>query len=85
MIRSEEKIQMAHDILWAVHRGEVTIPLDSESKRAIHTALDVLCWVLKHEHNTSFADNLFLLSEAISDAGYVLRKYGGTNETDRAE
>jgi hypothetical protein len=56
-MRSEEEIQHAHDLLGAIVTGQIPCPPDAvigNMKRMV----TVLCWVLEHEHNPTFADDL---------------------------
>jgi hypothetical protein len=74
VLRDEREIQRAHDILEAVVRGEVNVSVDDESRAHIFGALDVLCWVLHHDHNHTFPSNLARIERAMERAGYVLRE-----------
>jgi hypothetical protein len=70
--RGYDDIERAHDLLAAIIAQDATgLALSAETLYAIHSALDVLCWVLVHDHNTAFAGNLTMLEEAIMEAGYV--------------
>jgi hypothetical protein len=71
-MKSRDEIQRAHDILVSVILEEVKIELEPKDREAIHFATDVLCWVLQHEHNTAFAENLFNLETELAQKGYVL-------------
>ena len=73
-MRDSDTIQRAHDTLVGIALGEVEVRgLDPEEPRLIG-ALDALCWVLEHEHNTAFADNLRKLRAAFAAAGIVERE-----------
>ena len=66
MIRNENEIQRAHDIFVAVIRKETPpIRLDQMQLNALQVAVDTLCWVLYHDHNPAFADNLALIERAL--------------------
>lgn len=70
-LRSVEELQEAHDLMHAVITEEIPARFrDPGIKIAIHAYLDVLCWVLHHDENTSFAENLERLRQTIHDAGY---------------
>lgn len=71
-MRSPNEIQRAHDILRAVVLGEIPSPF--AKKAEVHAAIDALCWVLRHDHNQHFADNLKTIEDAAEDAGFVLRE-----------
>ena len=74
----EDKIQRAHDILAAIRLGEVPSPYgddeDEINNKMLYAALDVLCWVLGHDHNTSFAGNLDFIDKEISKRGFKLTR-----------
>jgi hypothetical protein len=73
-MKSPDEIQKAHDLMAAFILGEVPMLIDDKTKFGLTAALDTLCWVLGHTHNTAFANNLKKL-QAIADAnGYVLVK-----------
>lgn len=75
-MRSEIEIIRAHDVLTAVANGEVPAKAsDPISDAGLRSALDALCWVLKHDnHGHAFAGNLAFIEEELSKRGYVLRK-----------
>lgn len=73
-MRSEDEIIRAHDLLAGVVLGE-TGPLPTENTYvALIGALDVLCWVLGHDHNSSFAANLQSLERYIEAQGCKLSR-----------
>ncbi len=75
-MKSRREVQRAHDILKAILLKEVPIDHDDGGERLklIHSALDTLCWVLEHGHNSTFADNLALIETALAEKGFVLRE-----------
>lgn len=58
LIRNYEDIELAHDCLRGWVMGVAPEDMDEEALQPTHAALDVLCWVLGHDHNTTFGDNL---------------------------
>lgn len=64
--QSHRDLQNAHDCLWAFVMGEhpetenlpEDVRLEMEPVKAAIAALDALCWMLRHEHNTRFQENL---------------------------
>lgn len=72
-LRNGMEIWRAHDILSALVTGEIQVTLDDRSRAAAHAALDALCWVLRHDHNPHFAENLAGIEKAAETAGYRLR------------
>lgn len=75
-MRSFDEVQYAHDTLWAIHTGEVELPLDETAIKAVEISLNVLCWVLKHEHNKMFGTVLAQLRNLIEGAGYAVVNQG---------
>ncbi len=73
-IRPPNEIQAAHDRLTAIALGEVPTPFEDSPQ--ITLALDVLCWVLKHDYNQSFAQNLAAIDAFLAERGLVLRDSG---------
>ena len=70
-MQSREDIQRAHDILQAVVRDEIPgLTLSPEARLIIETSLDVLCWLLQHESNPSFAARLALVEKQVDQLGY---------------
>lgn len=72
--RDPLEIQRAHDLLHAVLGGELPVVMPEGVRLVVTAQLDVLCWALNHDHNTSFAENLHELREEIRAAGYEERK-----------
>lgn len=73
-MKSLDEIQKAHDVLIAVVLKEVDISMDNQGIDRCRSALDALCWVLDHDHNTAFAGNFASVHKAITEKGYVLNK-----------
>jgi len=72
-MKSADELQLAHDTLAGIVTGEVRLPsLDRRARERLHAALDVLCWVMEHDHNVAFAENLAKLRKEIGKAGYVM-------------
>lgn len=76
--RDPLEIQRAHDMLVAWRLGEVPdiVEGDSRSIVAMKAALDVLCWVLDHDHNKAFGENLETINTTLENLGYRLRDSG---------
>jgi hypothetical protein len=68
-LRPAAEIQRAHDILVAVLLGETPLRPNDRARRYISVACDALCFVLSHEHNTTFAENLQTIEAEIKEAG----------------
>jgi hypothetical protein len=75
-LREAKEIQAAHDRLTAIMLGEVPNPFKRAVPPEITFALDVLCWVLQHEHNQTFGDNLAKIDAFLASRGFVLRDSG---------
>lgn len=73
-MKTEEQVQRAHDLLLPVVMGDVPHELDDDVVRALHAAVDALCWVLGHDHNDAFQMNLSALEDHLKSQGYRLRK-----------
>ena len=76
-MRDEKEIQLAHDILVQILLGEVPSPFDDDKYRdALNAAASTLCWVLKHEHNSTFKDNLDKIIKYLAELGYTVTDLG---------
>jgi len=61
MIRDEDEIQKAHDILAQLLLDEevlLTVEPNLLRRHEMASIAEVLCWVLRHDHNTRFAERL---------------------------
>lgn len=58
LAQSPDNIQRAHDCLWGVVTGEGPIGVPDRARPLAQAALEVLCWVLGHDHITTFTENL---------------------------
>jgi hypothetical protein len=65
-------VQRAHDILSSALFADLLMDME---RPLVISALDALCWVLRHDHNTHFAENMQKLLSRIADAGQVLERY----------
>jgi hypothetical protein len=86
MIRDESEIQREHDRLAGIlldERIQAAIGLDEASREAIEVMAGVLCWVLRHDHNTAFEDYLLKLDEACRAVGFHLPATPNPPETHR--
>ena len=72
-MRSQEDIAAAHDRLSAIVLGEVPTPPEMV-KAPIVAALDVLCWVLNHDHNQTFQTNLGRIDSFLASRGLMLTR-----------
>lgn len=75
-MRTADEIQWAHDTFAQLVAGELPVKFeDHEAQRPkIQASLDALCWVLEHDDNQAFGNNLSAIHDGLTEAGYVLRK-----------
>ena len=76
MVRPFDDIQKAHDVLWAVANDQKMaerIGLNVWDRKLIEAALEVFCYVLRHEHSQAFEGMLNRIIDAAEKAGYRLR------------
>ncbi len=65
-MKNRDEIQRAHDLLNAVLKGDV-IYVTGADEYALRGALDVLCWILGHDENAAFAENLKRMTSLIQN------------------
>lgn len=74
-MKSEDEIQRAHDLLIGLINEEVVVGRNVELPvQEMAEACAVLCWVLGHDHNQSFNENLSKLEKFANDHDYFLEK-----------
>lgn len=80
--RSRDEIQRAHDLLVNLIASEElrTTLFDGEILDRMLSALDALCWVLRHDHNVTFAVNLLALEGSLRAMGVEMRRAGANEE-----
>ena len=72
-IRDPEELQRAHDLLvQSVTVRELRRQIDPQALPGLISALDAICWTLRHDHNTSFATNLARLEERMRVLGFEM-------------
>jgi hypothetical protein len=72
-IRDSMEIQRAHDMLHGIVIGEIPKEFfTGKMQTAINIATDVLCWVLKHEHNEVFIKNLIAIEAHLAKCDIFL-------------
>jgi hypothetical protein len=67
VLRPAGEIQRAHDLLLQLTMDGL---LAKENQPKVIAALDVLCWVLHHDHNTTFGKNLDSIERLMQEAGF---------------
>jgi hypothetical protein len=76
-LRSKQEIQAAHDRLVAIIVGDVPKPYENPHwLTSLRISASVLCWVLKHDHNSSFAETLDEIDAFLAARGIVLQDSG---------
>lgn len=77
-LRDVKEVQRAHDLLAGIVLADVPNPLGDhpEATEVIICLLDVLCWVLKHDHVNTFPDNLKKIEDWLNAQGYQLEDHG---------
>jgi hypothetical protein len=81
-LRDLGAIQRAHDVLWAEVTGDVPFVLDEHSRPLARVALDVLCWVLHHDHSDGFPKTLATIEQGLVARGYQFRRTGGRGSAE---
>lgn len=71
-MKTEDEIQRAHDILIGLVSGAVRVGASQQFIDDAAKCCDVLCWVLGHEHNNTFEDNLKRLEGWAEAKGYKI-------------
>jgi hypothetical protein len=74
--RPADEIQRAHDILAQLALDSVMFNMFfAEAQHTlIYGAVDVLCWVLRHEHNKHFGDNLAKIEARLAEMGIEITR-----------
>lgn len=71
-LRDKSEMQFAHDLLTAIVTGEAPgfDKFPPRAKLGMVAQLDVLCWVLEHDHNQNFGNNVKALREYLAKKGH---------------
>lgn len=73
-MRSQEEIQRAHDLIVSGLLQKPEPVFDPRDLPMAKASADVLCWVLNHDHNGNFQENLTGLEAHILLKGYYMVK-----------
>jgi len=76
-MKAELEVYAAHDRLIALLNRELPTelaPKDTQSEAALVGALNVLCWVLEHDHNPRFQELLDAMDEHMAQLGLALER-----------
>jgi hypothetical protein len=78
-LRTADELQRAHDILASLVLDErmmrFVCPTLRDTQNVIAT-LNVLCWVLKHDHNPNFGEMIDRLEAALRELGVQVIDFG---------
>jgi hypothetical protein len=75
-LRPAADIQAAHDRLVAILIHDIPNPFGDDGFQSLSIAAAVLCWVLQHDHNTAFGENLAQIDQELRNMGYELKDSG---------
>jgi hypothetical protein len=73
-LRCADEVQLAHDAFVGMLLGDVPMAVPKEGIPYVHAAADVLRWVLKHEHNQTFARNLAGILRVLEERGFRMER-----------
>ena len=74
-MKSPDELEQAHDLLVAILLGEIPeLNITPEIGALLNAAATTLCWVLDHDHNPQFENNLERLKKQIAGLDYILHK-----------
>jgi hypothetical protein len=72
-MRPQEEVQRAHDLLvQLIIHPELREMMEPATLDRMVTHADVLCWVLRHDHNQNFAVKMTTLEATLADLGFEL-------------
>jgi hypothetical protein len=72
-MKAESDIQRTHDLLVGIILKEIPAVFDPQLLDHINIAASVLCWVLEHQHNPTFGQNIAKLEADLKAQGFTLR------------
>lgn len=78
-MRTRDDIQKAHDIFTQIICGGIPNPFEhgensEKAMVALVAAADVLCWILEHDHNQNFSNNLAVIESFMAAHNLHLAK-----------
>ena len=73
-MRTFDEVQRAHDMLVGIILGHIENPFIDRSSESLQAAADVLCWILKHNHNETFAQNLLHIEDYCATNGIAITR-----------
>ena len=75
-MKTPMQIQRVHDAIVPVLCGELPVRLSGHDRLYFAAVASVLCWILEHDHNPSFARELESLEQNLARQGFRL-EFGG--------
>jgi hypothetical protein len=69
-MKTEKELEQAHELLLAIITGALRPPLTEAGVHGVYAAASALCWVLGHEHNKHFGEQLARF-KSYADASHV--------------
>jgi hypothetical protein len=70
IVRSAMDVQKAHDFLHACcFEKSLPLAISKKDRKLMKASMNVLCWLLGHEHNQDFNVTLAAMEEAFKKAG----------------
>jgi len=76
-MQSHETVQMVHDVLrqLLLDQSLFDVVVDRRSQPEVKRWADALCWVLKHEHNPTFAARFADIRAMLAALGFEIYQY----------
>jgi len=75
-LRTHDEVQRAHDVLvQLVINQDLAEEIDPALIESLSHRLDILCWVLCHDHPQGFAEGLAAIATAFAELGIVVGRY----------
>lgn len=73
-MKTELEIQRAHDILVEIILKRAPNPFEEDAMPFLLANAAVLCWILDHDHNPAFGENLVKIQSWLLNHGYEIQK-----------
>jgi len=74
-MRSELDVYRAHDLVVGILMKEAPVEMDPESLKLLNVVASTLCWVLRHDHNTSVGEMLTYIESELDKKGIRLSRH----------
>lgn len=79
-LRAADDVRKAHDMIGSLLDGQLPSEMNDRQREALSSAMNVLCWVLCHDHNKAFATVLYGIDQYARRMGYGLFDRGEEKE-----